>query len=154
PMARHKLIPIETTRSRPLCGKTMPGRSHTPRILAIALALLGLATLTGHVLRIETLVRIQPGHAVMVINTALWFVLLGVALYLARNPTSTIHRLVHALAGTVMLIAGSELAEAVFGIELGLHWSAMHAWLEQSGHPGRMPADSAVAMLTGAAVVS
>ncbi len=108
---------------------------------ALAVALTGLVVLAGWALKIELLTTLLPGLVSMKPNTALGFVLAGLALELRHRSG---FRLGCALA--VIVIGGLSLAQEFSGADFGtdqlLFREAPGA--VQTPHPGRMSAISAI----------
>jgi PAS domain S-box-containing protein len=129
-------------------------------VTAAAVATLGCLVLVGWAFDTAVLKSVLPGWVSMKPNTALAFVLLGLALWLQRNPQASAldpqllrlrpARFCALLAGLIGLLT---LSEYVFGWDPGID-----QWLfrEPSGatgtsHPGRMAPDTALCFVLLAA---
>jgi signal transduction histidine kinase len=122
-------------------------------LVGIALLLLGCAVMLGWWLQIPGVVRVLPGYAPMVFNTALCFGLAGSALLLPlTSPWSALWR---AIAGNLLVgLAGAVLAEHLLQVNLGVDWPSLHAWLlDANPNPGRMSRGTATAFLISGVVL-
>jgi two-component system, sensor histidine kinase and response regulator len=118
------------------------------------LALLGGAAMLGWWLQLSSLVRVVPEYSPMVFNAALCFVLAGSALLTPFSVAVRHRRITTVLGGTLVTIAALVLAEHLLGLDLGIDWTALHAWLPDSNpKPGRMSAGTATAFLMSGAVL-
>ena len=119
------------------------------RVCALAVLLVGLVVLAGWALKIDALKSVLPGLASMKPNTALGFVLAGVALALRRRGGLRL-----GCAAAIIVLGGLSLAQDVSGADFGtdqlLFRDAPGA--AQTVHPGRMSPITAVGivMLGGA----
>jgi PAS domain S-box-containing protein len=97
-------------------------RKNWSKIASVLLILIGSTVLVGWVLNIPALKSILPGLATMKVNTALCFVLVGVALRTLTNeqPNTAQMRLAQTCALITLLIGALTLSEYVFGWELGI----------------------------------
>jgi len=116
----------------------------TASIISVAV---GLTVLCGWIFDITLLKSMLPGFATMKANTALSFLLSGIALWLGRkeigNQVRT--RLAQACGGIVLLLALLTLAEYVFGHNLGVDELFFHDPLTPSAaSPGRMSVTTAL----------
>lgn len=117
-------------------------------IIGVLLVLLGGTVIIGWWLHLPMTVRLSPELPTMVINTAGGFMLAGMALMLMRSDTLAARRSASAAGGLLTLLAALVLAEHLLLADLGIDWSAAHAWLKDpSRKPGQMPAGTAVAFL-------
>lgn len=132
-----------------------PGRLAVccPPIGAI-LAALGTMVIAGWLLKNPVVVRIAPGFAPMVFNTALCFVLLGAALA-APVRVAWRERAQSLLGVAVALLAALVLAQDIFPLDLGIDHLFGDDWLnDPRPHPTRMAPTTAVAfVLAGVALV-
>ncbi len=120
----------------------LTARFHTTaRICAATVVALGVVVLFGWVFDVELLKRVLPRLSSMKANTALLFVLLGVALRLARDPPRRTLRV--GLAGVVTTVAALTLVEQAWAIDLGIDELLVRD-LEPSAAPGRMATATAV----------
>lgn len=94
------------------------------------------------------LVQVLPQFAPMQYNTALGFMLSGMAVY---AHASTFNKTAFVLAALVFLLSAASLAQYIFGIDLRIDQAIMKSDITvQTSHPGRMAPNTAVCfMLTG-----
>ncbi len=144
-----------------------PRVSRNCRILAEAAGLtaivVGALVLAGWAWDVGTLLSVLPGHAMMKPNTAVCFVLSGVALRLL-HPTPFRSGVVeprrvagYACAGVVALIGLTTLGEHVLNVDLGIDWLLFPDRLRATliAYPGRMSLATATNfVLLGAALCS
>ena len=121
--------------------------------------LLGLVVLLAWVFDVPSLQSLRPGLPTMKANTALGFVLSGVALVLMGlpRPRPFVRWAAYGCAGLVTLLGALTLAQYLFGVELGLDQLLMEdsGPRREFGYPGRMPPNSALCfILLGLALVS
>jgi PAS domain S-box-containing protein len=114
------------------------------RRCALAVLLVGLLVLTGWALEIEALKRVLPGLASMKPNTALGFVLAGIALALRRRSGVRL-----ACGAAMIVLGGLSLAQDVTGADFGIDQLLFREPLGavHTPHPGRMSAITAVNFL-------
>ncbi len=106
---------------------------------------LGSWVLLGWGLHHPTWVQIRPDYVAMVINTALCFVLLGIALLLPLFEIPQKTALQKLIGSLVVGIAGLVLIEILLDLNLGIDWPSAHTWLpDGNSHPGRMAPNTAV----------
>jgi PAS domain S-box-containing protein len=115
----------------------------TGRFCGMAVALLGLAVLTGWTLDVAILKSVLPGLVTMKANTALGLFLAGVSLLAvgAGNQASPARRGVQLIAAVaVMLLGLLTLGEYVLAVEVGIDQLLFTAPPEADSHapPGRM----------------
>ncbi|HLM45012.1 MAG TPA: hypothetical protein VK458_14155, partial [Myxococcaceae bacterium] len=111
--------------------------------------LLGLVVLLAWVLDLPMLQSLRPGLPTMKANTALGFVLSGVALVLVglRRSSPAVRWAAFTSAVLVTLLGGLTLAQYLFDVELGIDQLLVTK-------PGRMPPNSALCfVLVGLALV-
>lgn len=115
-------------------------------IAGILVTTLGAAVLLGWITRNSVLIQIRPQFVAMVINTALCFTLLGIALLSSRFFNPSRKRTVQRLVGWVVLgLASLVLLEIIFRIDLGIDWREAHLWLRDGNpQPGRMAPNTAL----------
>lgn len=95
---------------------------HWSRVAAVATIIVGLVVLVGWWLNIGVLESILPGQASMKPNTALAFLVAGLALWLLQNK-QTDSRLVllrRACAGFLIVLGLLTLGEYIFTLDLGI----------------------------------
>ncbi|MDB5801238.1 MAG: hypothetical protein JWL63_2177 [Rhodocyclales bacterium] len=125
----------------------------------IALVALGLWVITGWFLRSAMMVQIVPGLVAMVFNTAVCFLLCGVALLLLRSKNPRTQRVPSILGACVVLLASliflENVAEGLHLNELMLDWPGLHSWLiDGNSHAGRMAPNTALGfMLAGLVLI-
>lgn len=109
----------------------------------------------GWAFHIPPLTSILPGLATMKANTALCFVLLGLACVLRRSDAAAGRRWVRILAALVLLIALLTLAQVAFDVNLGIDELPFKDDLSSidTGAPGRMSAPTAISFLLLSATI-
>lgn len=113
----------------------LPQRS--PRLLGLLLIGLGTVVAAGWVGQWAPLVQILPGATAMVLQTAIDFVLLGLALRMPRLAEQP-GRLALLPVAALLLMAALNLAQIVTGLDLVISWPALHAWnVGDNPYPGR-----------------
>ncbi|WP_292934129.1 diguanylate cyclase [Noviherbaspirillum sp.] len=124
-------------------------------LVALALIVLGLEIMLGWVLQITPIVQFRPGFAGMVFNSALCFVLAGIALILPVFKLPQCERKQTAIGWTVIAIASISLLESVFDTSPLIDFPFLHSWLQDfNPRPGRLPAVTSVGfMLAGFVIV-
>ncbi|MES2353939.1 MAG: diguanylate cyclase [Pseudomonadota bacterium] len=123
-------------------------------VSGILVASLGIVVLIGWILRSPLLVQIVPGFTAMVINTAVCFVLGGLAVVLPIFFPAVQLKLQTAFGGIIACLAVLQLAEN-FSLISGVDWVTLHNWLADGNpNPGRMAPNTALGfLLAGAALV-
>src|SRR6266516_7886036 len=105
-------------------------------LAGVLVVALGCSTLVGWHARIAPLLQVHREWAPMPYNTALCFVLCGVALILLGVGRV---RLVAALCSLVGMVGGLTLAEYLSGVDLRIDQALFASWLKVvTPHPGRM----------------
>ncbi len=120
------------------------------------LAVGGLAVMAGWALESAVLVHLVSRNPPMVFNTALCFLLTGLALLVPASGFRRSRSITDALAAAIAAIAMVVLAEHALHRDLGIDWTALHSWayLASGAVPGRMSVAIALAFLmTGAALI-
>src|SRR5712691_7894464 len=118
------------------------------------LALLGGTVMLGWWTQLSFLVRVLPEFTPMVFNTALSFVLAGGALLIQFSDALWHRRVTSVIGGALAIISAVILAEHLFQSDLGIDWTSLHAWLNDSNpKPGRMSAGAASGFLMSGAVL-
>lgn len=122
--------------------------------LGTLLAVLGAVVIAGWLLKVPAIVRLAPGYAPMVSNTALCFVLLGIALAIPQSVAWR-GRAQSLLGVTVTALAALVLVQDIFPLDLGIDHLFGADWLnDPRPHPTRMAPTTAIAfMLAGTAIV-
>ena len=116
---------------------------HAPAVVGAAVAGVGLLVLIGWVFGWEPLKSVLPGLATMKANTALCFLLAGLALALRDRRAVRL-----ACAGLVCVVAGMTLAEYVTGGNLGLDQLLFRDAVDaHTIYPGRMVEATALGFL-------
>lgn len=118
------------------------------------LAALGAVVIAGWLLKVPVIVRLVPGYAPMVFNTAFSFVLLGVALAIPQ-PVAWRGRAQSLLGIAIAALAVLVLMQDIFSVELGVDRLFSADWLnDPRPHPTRMAPNTAIAfVLAGVALV-
>lgn len=125
-----------------------PGTSSATRASAVLLCFLGLFVLTGWAIGSETMVRLIPGSVAMSINTAIMFLVGGLALASARRVGPWAGRLHLTLASVLVVLPLLILSQHIFDIDLGIDLASVHAAL-RDGHakPGRTAPNACLGFL-------
>ena len=113
---------------------------------ALLTAAIGLCSLAGWVLDIDSLKRVLPGLAAMKFNTALSFVLAGAGLWGRQRPSVRL-----ALGALVALLGALSLGEYLAGLNLGIDQLFVRdvvAPSEEVFPPGRMAPSTALCFLS------
>src|SRR5258705_2769899 len=118
------------------------------------LALLGGVVMVGWWMQSSPLVRVLPGFTPMVFNTALCFVLAGSALLTPVSDAVRYRRVTTAIGGVLAIIAALVLAEQLLQTNLGIDWTPLHVWLNDSNpNAARMSSGTACGFLMSGAVL-
>ena len=118
------------------------------------LVLLGGAVILGWLLHAAPLIRVVPGSAPMVLNSALCFALGGAALLILTSELPWRARAATTIGVLLVILQVLVLAEHAFGADFGIDWPSLHAWVYDSNWtPGRMSAPTASAFLISGAVL-
>ena len=133
--------------------RVSPGLPSIPVFIGAVLIVLGAIVILGWLLKIPELVRVVPGFAPMVFNTALCFMLLGAALATASQTWR--QRVQPMLGGFTIAIAVLVLSQDLFSIDVGIDHLFSADWLhDPRPHPTRMAPNTAVAfILSGATLI-
>src|SRR5882762_983483 len=124
------------------------------RLVGALLVLLGGVVMLGWYLQLAQLVRVLPGYAPMVFNTALSFALAGGALLVPSPDPVLYRRITPTLGGTLVTIAALVLSEHFLQSAWDVDWISLHEWMYHSNWtPGRMSAPTASAFLISGAVL-
>ncbi|ANV85436.1 hypothetical protein AWQ21_14400 [Picosynechococcus sp. PCC 7003] len=111
---------------------------------AASVCTLGITVILGWYLRLPEIIQLYPTFVPMQFNTALGFVLVGLAMF-ALGPMK---RVAIALAVLIGLLGGLTLAEYIFGLNLPLDELFMrHYIVVATSHPGRMAPNTALCFL-------
>lgn len=121
---------------------------------AILIALGAVVTL-GWLLHIPELVRIVPGFAAMVPNTALCFMLIGAALVLDKVRLARHQQVQCLLGGTTAVIAAVVLSQDLFLLDLGVDNLFSSDWLrdERQYHTRMAPNTATAFILSGITLI-
>ena len=137
--------------NRPLTSGTANPPSVESRVqrrLGTALILLGGAGIMGWTFKLPALVQIVPGYATMVFNTALCFLLAGLAWLSPSLYPPWGKSLQTALGAAVCLPPVLSLLEYYFRVSLGIDWPDLHRWLDQANpNPGRISPSTSIGLL-------
>ena len=113
-------------------------RLSAPALIGIVLLAAAATVGVGWFAHAPALVRFMTGVA-MVLNTALCFGLVALALLSEGREPGRRRWLQTGLGVAVMLIAALVLVQDIFAFDLGIDWRALHAWYQDDNtHPGRM----------------
>jgi PAS domain S-box-containing protein len=127
---------------------TPPAAPASTRALALAVGLIGTIALFGWILGVEALKSFVPGQVAMKANTAVAFILAGLALgILGRRSTSSLPRAFGVGAALVVSTLGLvSLAEWVLGWQSGLDQALFTEAAGTAGtaQPGRMAPNTAI----------
>ena len=120
-----------------------------PEVSGFLVAGVGLMVIAGWALDLRALESVLPGMATMKLNTALSFVLAGVAL--VRREQRVLR---HALALVVGILAALTLVEYALGVNIGIDQLLVRDPGDPQTVPGRMAQATAIAfVLSGAALL-
>ena len=107
---------------------------------------LGLELIAGWLLHNEAMVRILPSSNSVSFNTAVAFVLAGIALTLGQEPWAVVTRRV--ISWILVVGAAIILYENIFDVALGLDWESLHrAVADGSPRPGRVAPNTCAALI-------
>lgn len=127
------------------------------RVCAFVAILIGLLTLSGWILDIDSLKRLSPNLATMKVNTALCFIITGCSLCLASFKSQGASRWVAQICGGVVaLLATVTLGQDIIGHSAGIDqlFHLDRATDPNLAPPGRMsPATAGCFFLIGASLV-
>lgn len=128
----------------------MPLGHRPPQWLAGVLVLLGGTVLAGWLGRWPTLTHVLPGMTGMVMQTALDFVLLGLALLMPRRIEGGRPAV---LLPAILLLTMStlNLLQIATGVELGLNLRGLHDWIaDENPRPGQQATVTSFSFLIAA----
>ena len=119
--------------------------------IGVSVTLLAAFIMLGWITGTRALVQPLDGP-VMVFNTALCFVLLGLAVIIDRTDSGKHQQIQQWLGRMIMLGAGLVFCQYLAGADFGLDWPSLHRWLaDDNPYPGRMSPPTAIAFIcTGA----
>jgi len=145
----HRLkLDLNTVNLIPHPAPTRPVSSR-PNLLVLAassfVTVLGSLVLIAWHLRIPALIRILPSDSVVVYNTTLCFLLLGIGLYAVAATRPWLAT----VSGSICLMISSlTLSEYFFGLDLGIDQALMINYIEAHvAFPGRMALSTAMGFL-------
>lgn len=122
--------------------------ARAPIYIGAILVALGVLVILGWVLKIPELVRIVPTFAAMVFNTALCFLLLGIALMLSEVSHAWRKHLQLLLGGLTVVIAALVLSQDIFSTDIGIDHIFSGGWLEDAHiNTTRMAPNTATAFI-------
>ncbi len=109
----------------------------------------------GWYFHIPILISIIPGYINMVFNTALCFLLSGLAIYLSQNKPDYQNKIFTIFGMLILTIAGLTFFEYFLYQSLGIDQFFIKVWLfDQNPYPGRMAVNTSIAFaLTGISLV-
>jgi len=118
------------------------------------IACLGLTVMAGWNLQSSLLVQLNPEFVAMVFNSAICFVLLGIAFLLPAFNLAKIPAL-RALIGLIVSgMATAVLLGTAFNTSLGIDFYSLHFWVSDGNPwPGRMAPNSAIGFLLAGLVL-
>ena len=118
---------------------------HRPLVTTLAACLLliqGLLVLAGWHLHLPRLIQLRPEWVPMFYNTALCFVVAGVALLTLGTRFGKLRA---GLGGVLAAFAAATVSQYVHGADLGIDQVMLKSWLlTATSHPGRMAPNTAV----------
>ncbi|MES2830539.1 MAG: GGDEF domain-containing protein [Pseudomonadota bacterium] len=124
-------------------------QSNITRLCAVCAILLGTELIAGWLLQNEAMVRILPSSNSVSFNTAVSFVLAGIAFCTGRERFGALLRRIVA----IVLIIGSSviLYENIFDVAFGIDWESLHRKVQDgSPRPGRIAPNTCIGLfLTG-----
>lgn len=126
-------------------------RTLLPSLIGLLLSSLGSLVMLGWYFHIPVLISVIPGYINMVFNTALCFVLSGLAIYLSQNKSDYQNKIFTIFGILILTIAGLTLSEYFLYQSLGIDQFFVKVWLfDQNPYPGRMAVNTSIAFaLTG-----
>ena len=118
--SRHRVVVEESSVSLP--PRRPIDLTRAVAVVSSAVAALGTLVLLGWALDIEQLRRIPPDPIVMLPNTAVGFIMTGIALWLLRRPraSDTGKRVAQGLAVAVLLLGLVSFIERLSGLSVGI----------------------------------
>jgi PAS domain S-box-containing protein len=125
------------------------------KISSLIVVAIGLIALLGWTLGSNWFTRTLPGLIAMKANTALCFVLLGLAIYFSQHPNLRVRQVSKLFVGIAVLIASLSLVEIIFRLNLHIDELLVVDTLDpnSTSAPGRMAELSAISFtLLGIAV--
>jgi len=130
---------------------------HFPRVVAVIAAAMGVLVLSGWIFDVAALKGVMPGWTLMKANTAIGFILCGVALWStqARGNARLWRVLVQVCSATVLLLGLLTLVEYLSGADFGLDQLLIREITILPGDiPGRMAVSTALGFsASGAALL-
>lgn len=126
---------------------------YTVSFLGAIAAMLGAAVMTGWYLRIPLLLQIHPSFALMQFNSALGFLVSGLAIMALQTQKSGPAKV---LSVGVLIVGGLNLLQVTTGYNLHIDQLFMEPYVTaDTATPGRMPPNTALGFtLVGATLVS
>ena len=125
-----------------------------PVVIGFGLLVLGLVVMTAWIIRAPGPLQMLPGYRI-VFNTGLCFAMAASAL-ISNMLGSRLRMLVQTAFGTLLMMFAAIIgSQYLTGIDLGLDWAEMQAWLrDTSAYPGRMaPATCLTFLLSGVCLI-
>ncbi len=133
---------VQPTGSIDITTEAWPLAESWPRIIGIVAIALGSIVLLGWIFDIRLLKSILPGGTSMKANTAICFILAGVALLTVRAGRA---RIATVCAGAIALIGAATLLEYLLGRGIGIDQLLFQD--PEGTYPGRMAPATAMALL-------
>jgi len=109
-----------------------------PRMLGLAVLLLGLLAMCSWLFRPDLAVSIGRVAGYLVFNTALCMLLSGLALSLLHSKTRVMVAAQIILGIAIFALAGAAFIQHVFGINTSVDWAFLHQDILKVRFPGRM----------------
>lgn len=127
----------------------------TQTIAGVIALVLGIMVIGGWLARYPVVLQIRQDAIAMVLNTAICFVLAGIALISSSSRENWVRRLAHVCGAGLLVLCTLELFQHLADVNLKLDLAHFHHWLlDGNSAPGRMPPNTAVAFwLTGAVLL-
>jgi len=133
----------------------MSASKHFRSMVGAVTVAMGVIVMLGWIFQIRRIVSFNGGNIVMVLDAAVGFILVGVAILCATfKPAKSIA--LQIFIGWLLTLFGSAIVvEFLLGRSLGIDWTTLHEWLKNGNRlPGRMAPNAAVGFIaTGLVLV-